>query len=127
MTPGDSSIRSEKRRPLSGKIGDGPFVEESRDGAGLSIDESGRAGDGDFFLNAGYGEAEFEFGGGAYIDVELRGDLRRHACGEDAGGVVAGREQVDGEAAFGVGGGGVACAGGGVDYCDRLRRGCGRS
>ena len=62
---------------------------------------------------------KFEFGGGADIQVKLRGDLRRHALGDGAGGVVAGREQVEGEAAFGVGGGGVTRSGGRVHGDDR--------
>ena len=86
--------------------------------AGLSVDQSGRAGDGDVFLSAGDGEAEFEFGSGADIHMELRSDLRRHVFGDDAGGVVARRQQVDGEAAFSVGGGRVACAGSDVHHDD---------
>ncbi len=103
---------------VEGEIGDGAFVEESGDGGGLSIDEGRSAADGDFFLGAGDGEVEFEFGGGADVHVELRSDLRGHILGDDAGGVIAGRKEIEGEAAFGVGGGGVACAGGGVDYGD---------
>jgi len=34
------------------------------------------AGDGDAFLRAGDGEVKLEFGGGADVDVERRGDLR---------------------------------------------------
>ena len=100
------------------KIGDGAFVKESGDGAGLSLDEGGRAGDGDVFESAGYIEAELDFCGCAYVDVKQRSDLRRHILGGDAGGVVAGREEIEGEAAFGVGGGGVERAGSGVDDRD---------
>ena len=49
---------------------------------------------------------------------KLRGDLRRHALRYGAGGVVAGGKKVEGEAAFGVGSGGVANPGGGVDGDD---------
>ena len=68
----------------------------------------GRGGDGDVLLCAGDGEAEFQFGDAADIDVQLRRDLRRHALGYDASGVVAGRQQFEGEAAFGIAGRGVA-------------------
>jgi hypothetical protein len=76
------------------------------------------AGDCDFFLRAGDGETEFQFGGCADIHVELRGDLRRHAPGDCAGGVVTGRKEIDGEAAFRVGCGGVTNAGSGVEDSD---------
>ena len=100
------------------EIGDGTFVDERGDGAGLGVDELRRAGDGDAFLRAGDGEVKFEFGGGADVDMKRRGDLRRHALSDGAGGVVAGRQEIEREAAFGVGCGGVADAGGGVDGDD---------
>ena len=70
------------------------------------------------FLGAGDGEAEFQLSHAPDVDMELRRNLGRHAWGDRAGGVVAGREKIQGEAAFGIGGDGVAPAGGGVDDCD---------
>ena len=103
---------------VDGQIGDGAFVEQRRDGGGLSIDELRGAGDGDFFLNAGYGEAEFQFGGRANVDMKLWSDLRRHPRGDDAGGVIAGRQKIDREAAFSIRGCRVTDAGGDIDDCD---------
>jgi hypothetical protein len=103
---------------VQGEIGDGAFVEQSGDRAGLSIDELRRAGDGDFFLNAGDGEMEFEFGGGAEIDMKLWSDLRRHSRGDNAGEVIARREEVDGEPAFSIGDCRIADSGCGVDNYD---------
>jgi hypothetical protein len=70
------------------------------------------------FESSGYAEAELEFGGSADLHVELRGDLWGHILGDDAGGVVSGRKEIEGEAAFGVRVDGVARAGSGVDYRD---------
>jgi len=113
VTPGESSIRS-RSDGREREIGDGAFVNERGDGAGLGIDEFRRAGDGDIFLRPGDGEMEFEFGGGADIDVERWSFLRRHFVGYGTGGVVAGRQEIEREAAFGIRRGGVTGAGGGV-------------
>ena len=53
-------------------------------------------------------ETEFDFGGAADVDVQLRRYFGRHAWSYHAGGVVPGREQGEGEAAFGVAGRAVA-------------------
>ena len=97
------------------EIADGAFVEQRGDAAGLSVDQGGSAGDGDVFVSAGDGETEFKFGSSADIDMKLRRDLRRHILRDRAGGVVAGRQQIEGESAFRVGDRGVASAGGRVD------------
>jgi hypothetical protein len=89
----------------------GALVEERGDGRRLRFDQGGRGGDGDIFVGAGDGEVEIEGGGGADIDVQLGSELRRHAFGYDASGVVAGGEQVEGKIAFGVAGRGGACGG----------------
>ena len=95
---------------VQGKIVDGTFVEQRGDGAGLSLDQGGCGGDGDVFLSAGDGEAIFKIRRAADIDVQLRRDLRGHALGYDASRVIAGREQLEHEAAFSVAGRGVAQA-----------------
>ena len=102
VTPGENSARSENRRPLSGKIVDRAFVEQGGDRAGLGFDEHGRGGYGRAFLRSGHLEAEFEFGGAADVNMQLRRDLGRHALRYHASGVVARRQQVEGEAAFAV-------------------------
>ena len=107
---------------IEGKVSNGALIEQGGDGAGLGLDKSGGAGDGDIFLSACDGEMEFEFGGGANVDVELRAELRRHAFGRRARGVVAGRKQFQGEAAFGVAGCRVARPSRDIDDNDgRLR------
>jgi hypothetical protein len=103
---------------VEGEIVQGAFVEERGDGAGLGFDQGRRRGDGDILVDAGDGEAEFQVRGTADIDVQLRRDLGRHAFGYDASGVVAGREEFEREAAFGIAGRGVACAGRGVHHGD---------
>ena len=70
-------------------------------------------------MGAGDGEAEFQVGGAADIDVQLGRDLRRHALRYDASGVIAGRQQLEGEIAFRIAGRGVARAGRGVHHDDR--------
>ena len=101
-----------------GEIGDGAFVDEGVDGAGIGVNEPRCAGDGDVFLKAGDGEMEFKFGGGADIDVKLRRNLWGHAVGDGAGGVIAGRQEFERESALGVRRGRVTGAGGRVDGDD---------
>jgi len=67
-------------------------------------------------VGTGDGKAEFEDSHAADIDVQLGRDLGRHALGYDAGRVVAGRQQIKGEAAFRIAGRCVARASRGVDY-----------
>ena len=50
--------------------------------------------------------------------MQLRRNLRRHALGRGAGGVIAGREQIEGKAALGVSDRGVALSGRKVDRND---------
>src|SRR5208337_323666 len=64
-----------KAAAVEGEIGDGAFIEESRDGAGLGVDEFGSAGNGECFFQSSDGEVEIEFGGSADIDVESRSFL----------------------------------------------------
>ncbi len=71
-----------------------------------------------FSCAPGNAKTELEFGSSADINVQLRSDLRRHILRDHAGGVVAGRQQIEGEAAFGVGRGRVASAGGRADDRD---------
>ena len=107
---------------VQGEIVQGALVEQRGDAVGLSVDQDGRCGDSHGFMWAGYGEVEIQRCGAANIHLQLGRDLRGHAFGGDAGGVIAGREQVESEAAFGVGGCGEAQAGRGADHDDgRLR------
>ena len=97
--------------PVKGHIAEGAFVEERRNGCGLSFDQGRCGGDSDIFMGSRDGEVEFQICGVADIDVQLGRDLRRHSRGHDSGGVIAGREQVEGESPFGVAGGGEARGG----------------
>ena len=91
------------------------FVEQRGDGAGLGFDQRRRAGDGDIFVGSCDGKVIFENGGGADVQVQLGRDLGRHALGDDTGGVIAGRKQIESKISFGVAGRGITRAGCGVD------------
>lgn len=64
------------------------------------------------------GEAELEVEGTADLNVDLRGQLGGHIFHLGAGGVVAGREEFEGEAAVGIGRGAVGGASGEIDEGD---------
>ena len=73
-------------------------------------------------MGASDGKAEFQVRGGADVDMQLGRDLRGHAFGYDAGGVIAGREEFEREAAFGIAGRGVTHASRSVHHGDRSLR-----